>query len=88
MSSLTPEGVLAELQPIFQEVLNQPDLQVTRESSAYNTTNWDSLGHIELIEMVERHFKIRFALGELQDLKEVGDLVDLVIEKTAKAAAR
>jgi acyl carrier protein len=32
--------------------------------------------------MVERHFKVKFALGELQDLKEVGDLVALIIEKT------
>ena len=84
MPSLTPDAVLAEMQPIFQEALAQPDLIVTRKSSALNTANWDSLGHIELVEMVERHFKVRFALGELQDLKEVGDLVDLVIEKSAK----
>jgi acyl carrier protein len=42
------------------------------------------LAHIELIEMVESHFKVRFGLGELQDLKEVGDLVDLIIEKANK----
>ena len=46
-----------------------------------NTPNWDSLAHIDLIEMVERHFKVKFGLGELQDLKEVGDLVDLILEK-------
>lgn len=85
MPEVAPDAVLAQLQPIFQEALNQPNLTVTRASNAMNTKNWDSLAHIELIEMVERHFKVRFALGELQDLKEVGDLVDLVVEKTAKA---
>lgn len=84
MPEVSSEAVLTQLQPIFQEALNDPKLTVTRGSNAMNTKNWDSLAHIELIEMVESHFKVRFALGELQDLKEVGDLVDLVVEKSAK----
>ena len=47
MSNLTPDGVLIELQPIFQEALNQEDLAVTRSSNAMNTPNWDLLAHIE-----------------------------------------
>lgn len=77
------EEILSELQPIFQEALNQPHLAVTADSNATNTKNWDSIAHIELIEMVEMHFKVRFALGELQDLKEVGDLIRLIEQKTA-----
>jgi acyl carrier protein len=84
MPDLTQESVLAELQPIFQEALDEPGLTVTRESKAINTPNWDSLAHIGLIEMVELHFKVRFGLGELQELKGVGDLVDLIIKKSAK----
>ncbi len=79
MPDLTPDRVLAELQPIFQEALDDPALTVTRASSGLNTPNWDSLAHIEIIDMVERHFKVRFDLGEVQDLKTVGDLVDLTI---------
>ena len=84
MPKLSPDEVLAKLQPIFQEALNQPKLEVTRESSALNTKNWDSLAHIDLMEMIEAHFKVRFALGELQDLKQVGDLVDLIVVKAGK----
>ena len=84
MPEPSSDAILAQLQPIFQEALDRPGLVVTRDSSAMNTPNWDSLAHIELIEMVEAHFKIRFALGELQDLKQVGDLVDLIAERTAK----
>ena len=81
MSNCTPEEILLTLQPIFQEALDQPELQVTFTSNAMNTANWDSLAHIDLIEMVERRFKVRFGLGELQDLKEVGDLVRLILDK-------
>ncbi len=83
MADLTPETVLAELQPIFEEVLDQPGLRVTRNSNAWNTPNWDSLAQIDLIEMSERRFAVKFSLGELQWLKEVGDLVDLIIQKKA-----
>jgi acyl carrier protein len=85
MPNVSPDDVLKQLQPIFQEVLDQPNLIVTRNSNASNTENWDSLAHIDLIEMVQQRFKVKFALGELQDLKEVGDLVDMIVTKVNKA---
>jgi len=84
MPDLTPDGILAELQPIFREALSNSSITVTRDSSARNTPNWDSLVHIEIIDMVERHFKVRFGLGEVQDLKTVGDLVDLTMKKAPR----
>lgn len=77
--------ILAQLQPLFQDILDQPELVITRESSALNVEDWDSLSHINLVTAVERHFEIKFALGELQDLKNVGDMVDLI---SAKLGAR
>jgi acyl carrier protein len=88
MANFTPEAVLTELQPIFEEVLEQPGLTVTRSSSSWNTPNWDSLAHIDLIEMSERHFAVKFSLSELQNLKEVGDLVDLILAKKASQTAQ
>jgi acyl carrier protein len=82
MADLTADTVLAGLQPIFEDVLDEPDLELTRDSNALNTPNWDSLAHLEIIEMVQRRFKVKFALNDLQKLKTVGDLVDLVLEKS------
>lgn len=85
MPNVSPDDVLEQLQPIFQEALDQPELRVTRSSNASNTENWDSLAHIDLMEMVQQRFKVKFALGELQDLKDVGDLVDMIVTKMNKA---
>jgi acyl carrier protein len=82
MSSHTPDEILGELQPIFRGALDEPELTVTFESNARNTPNWDSIAHIEIVEMVEHRFHVKFGLGELQDLKDVRDLVNLLIEKT------
>ncbi len=81
MADIKADDVLAGFQPIFEEILDAPGIELSRDSNASNTPNWDSLAHIEIIEMVQRRFKVKFSLAELQKLKDVGDLVDLVLEK-------
>ena len=77
------DSILEQLQSIFRDVLDQPNLILTRESNASNVDDWDSLAHINLVTSIEKHYKIKFALGELQDLKDVGDMVDLIQVKLA-----
>jgi acyl carrier protein len=77
------DSILDDLQVIFRDILDQPDLVLTRESNASNVEDWDSLAHVNLGEAVQRHYKIKFALGELQELKNVGDMIDLIKEKLA-----
>jgi acyl carrier protein len=76
-------NILAELQPIFQDVLDDPALQITRQSSAATVANWDSLAHINLVSAIEQDFRIRFTLSELAGLKNVGDMIDLMEQKLA-----
>ena len=73
--------ILERLQPVFRDVLDDPKLIVTRASSGLNVPGWDSLAHITLVSETEREFGIRFALGELETLKNVGDMVDLIQKK-------
>jgi acyl carrier protein len=75
--------ILAELQPIFRDVLDDPALQITRQSSAATVANWDSLAHINLVSAIEQEFRIRFSLSELAGLKNVGDMIDLMEQKLA-----
>jgi acyl carrier protein len=75
--------LLEELQSIFRDILDQPDLVLTRGSNANNVEDWDSLAHINLVTAIEKRYKIKFALGELQELKDVGDMIDLIQVKLA-----
>ena len=76
--------VLARLQPIFRDVFDRDDLVVTRTSNSQSIEGWDSLAHITLISAVEQEFHVRFALGELESLKNVGDLIDVMERKGAR----
>jgi acyl carrier protein len=77
------DNLLEEMQSIFRDILDQPALVLTRESNANNVRDWDSLSHINLVTSIEKRYKIRFALGELQKLKDVGDMIDLIKVKLA-----
>jgi acyl carrier protein len=75
------EVIISELNPIFQDVLDQSDLQINASSSAENVSDWDSLAHINLVMSIEKHYKISFGLAELQELKDVGEMATLIQKK-------
>ncbi len=76
--------IIQDLQPIFRDVLDQPELKLTAASNASNVEDWDSLAHVNLVVAIEKQYKIKFALGELQDLKNVGDMAELIQKKLSK----
>ena len=77
------DAIKTDLQEIFQDIFDNDDLVISEDTTAADVDKWDSLNHVNLISAVERHFKIRFALGELQGMKNVGEMIRLIAEKKA-----
>lgn len=75
------DSTLNELNKVIRDVFVDDDIVVGRESTADEVDGWDSLSHARLVMEVERHFGIKFAPGEVMDLANVGDLVDLIDAK-------
>ncbi|WP_104697215.1 MULTISPECIES: acyl carrier protein [unclassified Helicobacter] len=69
------------LQEIFRDIFDDENLEISEATTANDIEEWDSLMHISLVSSIEKEFKIRFALGELQDLKNVGDMIALIEAK-------
>ena len=76
--------ILNAITSIMREVLELPTLEVTTETSAADVDEWDSMTHIQIIGAIEGKYKVRFALGELQALKNVGDMIGLIEKKLNK----
>jgi len=72
------EEITGKLKSVFQKVLEENDITITREMTAQDIEKWDSLRHIQLISEVERTFEIKFKLREVLSMKNVGDLIDLI----------
>ena len=74
------QQVLARLQSIFDNTFLD-EVVVTRELSAQDVEEWDSLLHISLVVAVEEEFGIRFRVGEVESTKNVGDFADLILKR-------
>ena len=72
---------LATLTEVFQQVFEDDELAITRETTAADIESWDSLMHVSLLLVVEKRFRIRFSSSEVSSLMNVGMLVDLINAK-------
>ena len=75
---------LEELEPIFRQVFDDEAIILQRETNSDDIDEWDSLTHMNLVVALELRFKIKFALGELQKLRNVGEMLDLINRKLVK----
>lgn len=75
------ENLLAEVNIIFRDVLENDTLQINMETSAQNIENWDSLNHVMLIAAIENKFDISFELDEMIEFKNVGDILNAIKSK-------
>jgi acyl carrier protein len=75
------QKILSEIAQIIRDVVDQPDLQISMQTTAENVEEWDSFNHINIVVAVEARFCVKFHTAEIEDLKNVSDLVDLVLKK-------
>jgi acyl carrier protein len=80
---MTREDIFNGVQDVFRDIFDEDDMIIEDKTSSEDVEDWDSLNHINLVSAIEKEFKIKFALGELMTLKDVGGMVDLMIEKLA-----
>ncbi|MGE3610892.1 MAG: acyl carrier protein [Bacteriovoracaceae bacterium] len=81
---MTKSEIMALLAQTIKDVFENHSLNITESTTAEDVDEWDSLTHISLIEVIEKKFKVKFALGELLKLQNVGQMADLILKKLAK----
>jgi acyl carrier protein len=72
---------LSRLNEVFQDVFDDDELAINRESTARDVEGWDSLMHVTLLINIEKAFGVKFTSSEVARLKSVGDLLDLISAK-------
>lgn len=78
---MTEQEILDELSEIVSDVLNLPDVKLTRETTAPEVPGWDSLTHIQIVVTAESRFGVKFRPAELDSAHDVGELVDMLQKK-------
>lgn len=76
--------VFNRVNKIFQDAFDDEELVVTDETCADDVEDWDSLRHITLISAVEKEFGLKFAMKEVLEMANVGEMVDIIVERATK----
>jgi acyl carrier protein len=77
---MTQNEVIAQLQPIFDDIFMEK-VELTPQLTAHDVEEWNSLLQISISLAVEKHFGIRFRVGEVEATQNVGDFADLIARR-------
>ena len=73
--------IYTRLDPVFQDVFDDDSIHVSANTTANDIEDWDSLEHITLISAVEREFRMKFKMGEISSMKNVGEMVSIIASR-------
>ncbi len=77
-------NTLEALTNIFREEFENDELTITLSTTAKDIENWDSLANINIIVASEREFNIKFTNQEIKSFLNVGDMINMIDNKTSK----
>ena len=78
---LTKEQIYEALNEVFQDVFDDESITVDPATTADDIEDWDSLEHINLVVAVEKRFGMKFTMGEVTGMKNVGEMVEIILER-------
>ncbi len=76
--------IYRRLNGVFQDVFDDDSITVNAKTTADDIDDWDSLEHITLISAVEREFGMKFRMGEISSMKNVGEMVGIIAARAKK----
>lgn len=80
---MSREEIFATVQDIFRDVFDDEELVIVDSTNSDDIEDWDSLEHISLIVSMEKAFDMKFDIKEVNTLKDVGEMIDLIQRKMA-----
>ena len=73
------DEVYETLNEVFRDVFDDPSITVDDSTTSDDVDGWDSLEHINLIAAIEQEFGVKFNMGQVVSMKNVGEMVDIIM---------
>lgn len=77
---MTREAIYGRLNKVFREVFDDEDIVLEDATTADDIEDWDSFEHINLVVAVENEFSFKIPMGKVITMKNVGEMVDIILE--------
>lgn len=79
--SMSREEVFEKLNEVFRDVFDDDSITVTDATTANDIEEWDSLEHINLLAAIEQEFGMKFSMGQVVSMKNVGEMADIIMSQ-------
>ena len=76
---MSKEAIYEKLNEVFQDVFDDDSIIVNADTTADDIEDWDSLEHINLVSAVEKEFGVKFTMAQVVGMKNVGEMVDVIL---------
>ncbi len=76
--------VQEKMESVFRDVMDDDSIVLKDSLTAENIEDWDSLNHVLLMVTLEQTFSIKFDSSKIPDLKNVGDIKQLILQSLDK----
>ncbi|SKB51749.1 acyl carrier protein [Lachnospiraceae bacterium] len=76
---MSRDEVLEKITEVLRDEFEDDELEISDETTAADVDGWDSLAHLSIVHEIEKTFGIKLTMGEIQESKNVGELIDAII---------
>jgi acyl carrier protein len=81
---MSREESAERLSEIMRDIFDLEDLEYHDGLKADDVEGWDSLSHLRFLIAVEKEFGFRFTSGEIDGFKNVGEMLDIVVNRATR----
>lgn len=67
-----------KLREIVADIFDLDESKVSPQTGKSNVDSWDSLNHLSLVTAIEKEFRIKLTMAEIEAVETVGQLQALV----------
>ena len=78
------DEIYERLNKVFRDYFDDDSIELDDETTADDIEDWDSLSHITLMSAVEDEFGVRFTMGEVSGMKNVGEMAQIIKKRSTK----
>jgi acyl carrier protein len=76
-------AIYDRLTQIFRDIFDDDTIVLSSRTTAADIPEWDSLNHVNITAASEVAFGVSFSSAELEELRNVGDLVSAIRRKSS-----
>ncbi len=81
---MTRTEIASRLMGVVRDVFDLDDLPYDDTLAKGKIEAWDRVGHIRVLLAVEKEFGLRFTSGEVDAVKNAGEMLEIVMQRSAR----